>query len=124
MALIDAENRVLMQRRRQAAQHGGLWEFPGGKVEAAETLTSALVREIEEELGLTLDSLDLEPLARAAEPDGTIVIDLYTCRRWHGTPRCLDAEAFGWFTPDDLLALAMPPLDVPLAKALRDLLQN
>lgn len=124
VALIDGEGRVLMQRRRQAAQHGGLWEFPGGKVEPAETLTCALVREIREELGLTLNSLDLEPLARAAAPDGTIVIDLYTCNRWHGTPRCLDAEAIDWFAPQAILDLAMPPLDVPLARALCELLKN
>ena len=124
VALIAADRRVLMQRRRPEAQHGGLWEFPGGKVEAAETLTSALVREIEEELGLTLEADDLVPLARAADPDGAVVIDLYTCHRWSGTPRCLDADAIGWFAPDRLPDLAMPPLDVPLAKALLELLKN
>ena len=124
VALIAADDRVLMQRRRSEAQHGGLWEFPGGKVEPAETLTTALIREIEEELGLTLMADSLVPLARAADPCGTIVIDLYTCRHWQGEPRCLDAEAIGWFAPESLSALAMPPLDVPLARALCDLLQN
>ncbi len=121
VALIRADRRVLMQQRRLTGAHGGLWEFPGGKIEDGESPESALIREIEEELGIELALDRLHPLSFASDPR-TIsggrepyVILLYTCRNWHGEPRCLDGEAIGWFTPEELVNLAMPPLDVPLA---------
>lgn len=124
LALIDPAGRVLMQQRRADRQHGGLWEFPGGKVEAGESATSALCREIDEELGLTLAEAALTHLARAGNVGGPVVIDLYTCRDWAGQPACLDAQALDWFTPDALLRLPMPPLDLPLAQALKELLES
>lgn len=124
LALIDQSGRVLMQRRRIQAEHGGLWEFPGGKVEQGETLVSALCREIAEELGLTLHPEDLEPLTFAAGPDQPHVILLYTCRSWLGDPICLDGEEISWFAADALSDLAMPPLDVPLAKALQECIKK
>lgn len=124
VALIAPDGQVLMQRRAAGRQHGGLWEFPGGKVETGETLEQALLREIAEELALDLDSQHLTPLAEAADPAAGIVISLYTCREWRGTPACLDAEALGWFSPAELDALAMPPLDVPLARAVKQLLEE
>jgi 8-oxo-dGTP diphosphatase len=123
VALIAADGRVLMQRRAVGRQHGGLWEFPGGKVETGETRGAALLREIREELALALDPAHLTPLATASDPAEGIVISLYSCRDWHGTPACLDAEALGWFAPGELDALAMPPLDVPLARAVKLLLE-
>jgi len=123
-ALIGADGRVLMQRRAAGRQHGGLWEFPGGKVEPGETLEFALVREIHEELALSLDSGRIAFLAEAGDDTGGIVITLYTCREWTGDPLCLDAEALGWFSADELLALVMPPLDVPLARAVKQLLNE
>ena len=117
VALIDESARVLLQQRRADRQHGGLWEFPGGKLEAGETLACGLLREVEEELGLVLDPADLSYLAAAADPAAGIVITLYTCRRWPGSPRCLDAAQLGWFAAADLAQLPMPPLDVPLAAA-------
>ena len=119
-ALLDGNGRVLMQQRRLSKQHGGLWEFPGGKVEAGETLDMALVRELREELGITIDAASIEPLAFAARPGEPVVVMLYTCAGWQGEPQCLDAEAIGWFTLAELPALPMPPLDVPLAQALRN----
>lgn len=122
-ALIDGSGRVLMQRRRLESAHGGLWEFPGGKLERGESPESALLREIDEELGIALDPAALEPLTFASdptlppEPRAPHVILLYTCRRWIGEPRAGAGEAIAWFTPADTLALDMPPLDVPLAKA-------
>ena len=121
-AMLGHDGRVLMQRRRHDAQHGGLWEFPGGKVEPAETLQSALVREIAEELGVVVQQAGLVPLTFAAAESASdgrqIVILLYTCREWAGEPVCVDAEELGWFHPRELPGLAMPPLDYPLANAL------
>lgn len=118
VALVDPGGRVLMQRRPVERVHGGLWEFPGGKVEAGESPESALAREIAEELGLVIGEADLSPVAYAADDGGgglPLVILLYSCRRWSGTPQCQDAEEIGWFGPDDFTRLDMPPLDRPLA---------
>ena len=119
VALIDSAGCVLMQRRRLGGTHGGLWEFPGGKVEAAETPVIALIREISEELGVTLAADALSPLTFATDPAQPHVILLYTCRSWSGEPVCLDGEEIAWFAPDALSGLAMPPLDIPLSKALQ-----
>jgi 8-oxo-dGTP diphosphatase len=120
-AMVDAQGRVLLQRRRGDVEHGGLWEFPGGKVEEGETPENALIREIGEELAITLDSDGLRPLAFASNgldsPEAPLVILLYMCAGWTGPPRCLDAEAIAWFAPEELEGLAMPPLDYPLARA-------
>ena len=121
-ALIDQSCRVLMQQRRADRQHGGLWEFPGGKLEPGETAVSGLMREIREELGLGLVEPDLSWLAKAQDPGAGIVINLYMCRRWQGVPRCLDAQQIGWFTLEELDQLAMPPLDRPLAEAVKEVL--
>ncbi|MFC0588995.1 (deoxy)nucleoside triphosphate pyrophosphohydrolase [Novosphingobium aquiterrae] len=118
VALINDGGEVLMQRRPPDKAHGGLWEFPGGKVETAETLVSALLREIEEELGIGLDPDALEPLSFAARPEQPHVVLLYICREWHGVPTAIEASAIGWFSLDELAALSMPPLDQPLACAL------
>lgn len=124
VALIDAEGRILMQQRRADRAFGGLWEFPGGKIEPDESPESALIREIEEELGVVLTSEALMSLTFASDPvlppapRQPHVILLYTCRSWLGEVRCLDGEAIAWVAPNDLLALSMPPLDIPLAKAL------
>lgn len=123
-ALIAGDGRVLMQRRRLGSEHGGLWEFPGGKLEPGEAPESALVREIDEELGIALDRDALVPLAFAsstagqAEAEPGLVILLYTCRGWQGVPVCHDGEEIRWFAFDELAGLAMPPLDYPLAEAL------
>lgn len=125
VALIDSGNRILLQRRRLGSEHGGLWEFPGGKVEAGETPQTALLREIEEELGVHLDPASLVSLSFASDakapppPRPPIVILLYTSRAWQGEPECRDGEEIRWFDIDELSALEMPPLDYPLAKVLR-----
>ena len=118
-ALIDPSGRVLLQLRAAGRQHAGLWEFPGGKQEAGEAIENALVRELAEELGIAADPADLHFLASAADPAAGVVIFLYTCRVWRGEPVCLDAEMFDWFTPSQFDRLAMPPLDRPLAAALK-----
>ena len=125
VALIDGDGRVLMHKRPDGTIHGGLWEFPGGKVEPGETPENAAVREMEEELGVSLRAEDLQPATFASGPrtgaqaDGSLVILLYSCRRWNGTPRALEGSEAGWFAPEDIHRLAMPPLDYPLAHGLR-----
>jgi 8-oxo-dGTP diphosphatase len=127
LALIDEAGCVLMQRRPEHRAHGGLWEFPGGKVELGEGPCAALVREIDEELGLVIAIKDLFPISFAArEPTGSdslderpLVLLLYGCRRWEGTPACEPGAALVWAVPAELATLAMPPLDVPLLAALQ-----
>ena len=111
-----------MHRRPEDKHHGGLWEFPGGKVESGESPAQALVREIREELGLAIDAGELEPATFAQEPFGArekpIVILLYTCA-WDGSPvEALEGGAVDWFAPGEIGALAKPPLDVALAARL------
>lgn len=124
LALIDQAGRILMQRRRADRDHGGLWEFPGGKVEAGETDLFALQRETYEELGLQLDQANLHYLAEASSDRSGIVIRLYTCRIWQGEPAALDADMVLWCKAEELSALEMPPLDVPLAAAVREMLES
>ena len=121
VALIDDQGLMLMHRRRLDSMHGGLWEFPGGKIEPGESPESAALREIEEELGVMLDPRALLPVnfaSGAGEGGSPLVILLYTCRRWIGEPECLEGEAIRWTEPGALAGLEMPPLDYPLARAL------
>ena len=121
VALIDGCGRVLLQKRRADSRHGGLWEFPGGKIEPGESGESALVREIAEELGIAVALGDLQPQGESAErPDGDspVVLILYSCIRWRGEPRCLAGEAIGWFSPGEAAMLAVPPLDRPFVERL------
>ena len=128
LALIDPAGRVLLQRRPQNKAHGGLWEFPGGKVEQGEGPAEALVREIAEELGIAISAPDLAPLTFAATaleaPSRPVVLLLYTCRHWQGEPVPEPGAELNWAYPDAFTALPMPPLDVPLAAALKRHLKN
>jgi len=121
-ALFAPAGRVLMHRRPAGKQHGGLWEFPGGKVEKGETPPFALVREIEEELGIALDPAALEPAGfaqgEAGEGGPAIVILLYSTRSWAGDPEGREGGEWGWFTLHEAAALAKPPLDVTLLAGL------
>jgi 8-oxo-dGTP diphosphatase len=121
-ALHRADGRWLMHRRPLDKHHGGLWEFPGGKVEAHEMPCETLQRELSEELGIRCDLTACAPAAfaesTAADGHVALVILLYTVARWEGEPRALEGGNKGWFTPREVLALAMPPLDIRLAAQL------
>ena len=122
LALRDEDGRWLMHRRPDYKHHGGLWEFPGGKVEPGESPALALVREIEEELGLVLDAAHLTPACFAQEPLDAgfkpIVILLYTASKIADEPEAREGGAVGWFTASEIEALARPPLDVALCERL------
>jgi 8-oxo-dGTP diphosphatase len=115
-ALMDADGRVLVQQRSPGRAMAGLWEFPGGKVEKSESPEVALARELDEELGISVQTQDLHPIGFASEPlgDQHLLLLLYLCRSWEGIPRPLDASGLQWLKPQALHALAMPPADKPL----------
>jgi 8-oxo-dGTP diphosphatase len=123
-ALVDGAGRVLLQRRAPGRAMAGLWEFPGGKVEEGERPECALARELEEELGIAVDTEALAPAAFAsADNEGRhMLLLLYLCRRWAGEPRPLDADALAWVRPADMGALPMPPADEPLIPLLSRLI--
>lgn len=125
-ALINPAGQMLMHRRPLAKHHGGLWEFPGGKVESGEVPEQALTRELAEELGVAVDSRDLEPArfatGPAPSPGGTpLVILLYICRRWIGEPEALEGEGIAWCDPVTCRALDLAPLDRTLLAGLAPL---
>ncbi len=119
-ALVDANGRVLVQKRPMGREMAGLWEFPGGKIEDGETPEQALVRELAEELGITVSTSALSPLTFATHdmPSRTLILMLYLCRDWVGTPHPIDAECLGWFEPAQLRDLPMPPADIAFILAL------
>lgn len=119
-ALFDREGRLLVQQRPLDKQHGGLWEFPGGKIEHDETPEAALARELAEELGIAVDPAALLPLDFATRPHGDrlLLLLLYQCHGWQGAPRAIEAAAIAWRRPGELASLAMPPVDRILVERL------
>jgi 8-oxo-dGTP diphosphatase len=115
-ALVDADGRVLLQQRPLGKSLAGLWEFPGGKIEPGETPEVALVRELEEELGIAVPHACLAPaaFASAALDDRHLLLLLYIARKWVGVPRALEAVALKWVRPAAMHLLPMPPADRPL----------
>ena len=121
-AIRDAQGRVLLQQCPPHKRHAGQWEFPGGKVEIEEIPRLALCREIAEELGISLAPAALEPAGFAEEQpvDGRpgIVLMLYTCGSWEGTPTGLEGQRWGWFTRAEASVLDLPPMDRALLEGL------
>jgi 8-oxo-dGTP diphosphatase len=122
-ALIAEDGRVLLQQRLPGRAMAGLWEFPGGKVESGEQPEAALARELDEELGIQVDRSALEPIAFAsAENQGRhMLLLLYLCREWQGSPQALDSAGLVWLRPEEMTSVPMPPADVPLVAALERL---
>ena len=123
-ALVDSDNRVLVTQRPEGKALAGLWEFPGGKLEAGERPEPALIRELSEELGIAVKEACLAPLTFAsyAYPEFHLLMPLYICRRWEGTVISGEGQALKWVRPGKLRDLAMPPADEPLIPPLVDLL--
>ena len=121
-ALIDPDGRVLIAQRPEGKPMAGLWEFPGGKVESGETPEAALIRELHEELGLDTWASCLAPLSFAshAYPDFHLLMPLFACRKWQGTPEAREHRALKWIRPARLRDYPMPPADLPLIPILRD----
>lgn len=124
VALVDRDGRVLLARRPLHKPMGGLWEFPGGKVELGERPEAALIRELKEELGIDVAQSCLAPLTFAshAYDDFHLLMPLYVCRRWQGQATGLEGQELAWVRPLKLRDYPMPPADLPLIPHLIDLL--
>jgi len=124
VALVDPDGRVLIAQRPEGKSMAGLWEFPGGKIEAGETPEGALIRELSEELGITVKEPCLAPFTFASHAYETVhlLMPLYVCRRWEGTPMPRHHAALKWVRPNQMRDYPMPAADLPLIPMLRDLL--
>lgn len=123
-ALIDADGRVLLAERPAGRPMAGLWEFPGGKIEGGERPEDTLIRELHEELGITVREECLAPLTFASHSyaDFHLLMPLYVCRRWEGTVAAREGQRLAWVKPNRLREYPMPPADQPLVSHLADLL--
>jgi 8-oxo-dGTP diphosphatase len=122
VALIDVDGRILLAQRPAGKSMAGLWEFPGGKVEPGETPEAALIRELHEELGIETWQSCLAPLTFASHSysDFHLLMPLFACRKWTGTPQGREGQALKWAHVQTLKDYPMPPADVPLIPILRD----
>ena len=124
-ALIDADGRVLLTRRPPDKPMAGLWEFPGGKVQEGETPEAALIRELAEELGISVRKPCLAPITFASHSYESfhLLMPLYICRRWEGEITPLEGQEIVWVRSQKLPSYEMPPADIPLVPILQDWLQ-
>ena len=122
VALMDVDGRILIAKRPEGKKMAGLWEFPGGKVDPGETPERALIRELQEELGVDTRASCLAPIGFAshAYDDFHLLMPLYVCRVWQGTPTAKEGQELAWVRPARLGDYPMPPADVPLVAQLRD----
>lgn len=124
VALVDPDGRVLIAQRPEGKSMAGLWEFPGGKVEPGELPEDALIRELSEELEISVKAACLAPFTFASHTYDAfhLLMPLYVCRRWEGTPTPRHHAALKWVRPKDMGGYPMPAADLPLIPMLRDLL--
>jgi 8-oxo-dGTP diphosphatase len=124
VALIDPDGRVLLAQRPEGKHLAGLWEFPGGKVQLGETPETALIRELDEEIGIGVVASCLAPFTFASHsyPDFHLLMPLYVCRKWSGIATAREGQRLAWVRPARLGDYPMPPADKPLVAMLRDLL--
>ncbi|MGI3185249.1 8-oxo-dGTP diphosphatase MutT [Nioella aestuarii] len=122
VALIDPEGRVLLAQRPEGKSMAGLWEFPGGKVEPGETPEAALVRELQEELGIDTWESCLAPLTFASHTYESfhLLMPLFACRKWQGIVAAREGQQLAWVRANQLRDYPMPPADIPLIPILRD----
>jgi 8-oxo-dGTP diphosphatase len=122
VALIDPDGRVLLAQRPEGKSLAGLWEFPGGKVEPGESPEAALIRELQEELGIDTWASCLAPLTFASHsyPDFHLLMPLFACRKWNGIVTGCEGQSLAWVRPENLRDYPMPPADLPLIPILRD----
>ena len=125
-ALLDADNRVLLAQRPEGKSMAGLWEFPGGKFEQGERPEETLIRELDEELGISVKEECLAPLTFASHgyPDFHLLMPLFVCRRWTGTPQGREGQTLKWVRPNSLREYPMPAADEPLVPPLMDLVSG
>src|ERR687897_548895 len=116
VALVDSDNRILLAQRPEGKQLAGLWEFPGGKLEPGERPEEALIRELREELGITVKEACLAPLTFASHAYEAfhLLMPLFVCRRWEGFVQPLEGQSLAWVKPRDLRTYPMPEADLPL----------
>ena len=124
VALIDRDGRVLLAQRPEDKPMAGLWEFPGGKIEAGETPEAALIRELAEELDINTAASCLAPLTFASHSydDFHLLMMLFVCRKWEGHPKPVEGGQLKWVRASALRDYPMPPADIPLIPVLQDLL--
>ncbi|MGL4414698.1 MAG: 8-oxo-dGTP diphosphatase MutT [Roseinatronobacter sp.] len=122
VALVDADGRILLAQRPEGKAMAGLWEFPGGKIESGETPEVALIRELQEELGIDTWASCLAPLTFASHSydDFHLLMPLFICRKWEGQVSSQEGQALKWVRPADLRNYPMPAADLPLIPILRD----
>ena len=122
VALIDVDGRILLTQRPEGKSMAGLWEFPGGKIEAGETPEQALIRELHEELGIDTWASCLAPLTFASHTydDFHLLMPLFACRKWEGIPFGKEGQNLKWVRTNQLRDYPMPPADEPIVPILRD----
>lgn len=122
VALVDVDGRVLLAQRPEGKSMAGLWEFPGGKIEDGETPEAALIRELNEELGIDTWASCLAPLTFASHSydEFHLMMPLFACRKWEGTPQAREGQVLKWVKPIEMRDYPMPAADIPLIAVLRD----
>ena len=122
VALIDADGRILLAQRPAGKSMAGLWEFPGGKIKPGETPETALIRELDEELGIDTWASCLAPLAFASHTydDFHLLMPVFACRKWNGIARAREGQALAWVRANKLREYSMPPADLPLIPIIRE----